>query len=332
MTERPQNPARRRGLTVLAGLACLPLAGAAASRGRGGTLRWRGTALGAQAEMRFAGIGRREAADAAARVENEVARLERIFSLWRGDSELSRLNAAGRLAAPSQDLRLVLHAAQALGAASDGAFDVTVQPLWRLYAEAAGAGRTPTPEEIASALALVDHRQLVVGTDAVVLRRPGMAVTLNGIAQGHITDRVAGLLRRRGFRHVLVQLGETYALGAPPGREGWTVGLPDPAGGESGRLLLADRAVATSAGAALAFPGLDGLNHLLDPRSGGSPQRVRQVTVEAPRALDADGLSTALSFLDARGMPDVLSRHPGARARLVFRDGRRAVIEPGDRG
>jgi len=332
MIERPRNPARRRGLTVLAGLACLPLVGAAASRGRGKTLRWRGTALGAQAEMRFAGVGRAEAVDAAARVEDEVARLEGIFSLWRGNSELSRLNAAGRLAAPSQDLRLVLAAAKELSAASDGAFDVTVQPLWRRYAEAAGAARAPTPDEVASALALVDHRQLVVGSDAVVLRRPGMAVTLNGIAQGYITDRVADLLRRLGFRHVLVQLGETYALGAPPGRDGWAVGLPDPAGGEGEHLLLADRAVATSAGAALPFPGLDGLNHLLDARSGGSPERVRQVTVEAPRALDADGLSTALSFLDARKVPGVLARHPGARALLVCRDGRREVIEAGRRG
>jgi len=332
MIETPQNPARRRGLTILAGFACLPLVGAAASRGQGRTLRWRGTALGAQAEMRFAGVGRADAADAAARVEEEVARLERVFSLWRGDSELSRLNAAGRLVAPSQDLRLVLTAAKDLSAASGGAFDATVQPLWRLYADAAGAGRTPKPSEVAAARALVDHRQLVVGSDAVVLRRPGMTVTLNGIAQGHITDRVADLLRRLGFRHVLVQLGETYALGAPPGREGWTVGLPDPAGGEGEHLLLADRAVATSAGAALPFPGLDGLNHLLDPRSGGSPERLRQVTVEAPRALDADGLSTALSFLDAREVPDVLARHPGARARLVCRDGRREVIEAGRRG
>ena len=77
-------------------------------------------------------------------------------------------------------------------------------------------------------LALVDWRAVELDTDRIGFRRPGMAVTLNGVAQGYITDRVADLLRGRGFDNVLVELGEIRALGPPPGRTPWRAGIADP--------------------------------------------------------------------------------------------------------
>ena len=115
---------------------------------------------------------------------------------------------------------------------SGGAFDVTVQPLWQLYAahfaanpdDAAG----PPAPRLELARRRVGHRALALDGAGVRLLRPGMAVTLNGIAQGYVTDRVAELLRDAGFASVLVQLGETFA-GAPPA-DGvpWRIGIPVP--------------------------------------------------------------------------------------------------------
>lgn len=306
---RIQGIGRRSAMTVLAGAACLPLAGDGPAAPRH---RWTGRALGGRADMLFADAVPEAARDAAAACQAEIDRLDAVFSLWRGDSELSRLNRDGRLAAPSLDLRAVLGRALDLAAASGGAFDPTVQPLWQAYAELSDqgvlAGRDGPPARIARALELVDWRGVRIAGGSIELARPGMAVTLNGIAQGYLADRVAALLRRRGFAAVLVQLGETYALGRPPGRDAWRV-----AGGGAD-WPLANRALATSAGAGSPFTADRRFHHLLDPHSGDSARRFRSVSVAHDSAAMADGLSTALAVLPrARGQ--ALLRDVGGKAR-----------------
>src|SRR5690606_33904156 len=123
-----------------------------------------------------------------------IARLERIFSLYRADSDLCRLNRDGRHDAPPLELVELLSLAASVSAASGGAFDVTVQPLWLRYAEHfAAVDADPAGPALDDLLALVDWRGVSVDAGRVALARPGMAITLNGIAQGYITDRVADL-------------------------------------------------------------------------------------------------------------------------------------------
>lgn len=322
--ETPRNPGRRRALTVLAGLACLPLAGGGPSA-RSEAHRWTGTALGAKAEMIFAHVQAETAQAAAGACATEVERLEKVFSLWRGESELSRLNREGVLTAPSLDLREVLERALDLAEASGGAFDPTVQPLWQAYADAAAHGQlTPSglpQHDLAEARALVDWRGVRLAAGRVSLARPGMAVTLNGIAQGYITGRIAALLHRRGFRRVLVRLGETYALGTPAGEPGWRLGVRVP--GESAPMAsctLADRALCVSAGAGSPFEPSGRNHHLLDPESGRSANRFAAVAVEHPDAMTADGLSTALTLLSP-SQGRALLRDFGGAARYKLADG-----------
>ena len=106
-------------------------------------------------------------------------------------------------------------------------------------------GEHPAPEAIAAARGLVDWRAVEVAPTLVRLARPGMAVTLKGIAQGYVTDRVADLLRAAGMTQVLVDLGEIRAVGGHPDGRPWRVGLEGTARRE---IELADMAVATSAG------------------------------------------------------------------------------------
>ncbi len=126
------------------------------------------------------------------RVRHEIERFERIFSLYRPDSEVSRLNAAGTLMKPSRELRTLIEESQRLGELSGGAFDISVQPLWRLY-EAHFWSQTDIQPDIAArardvAHAVVDFRQIDSGAAAIGFARAGMAITLNSIAQGFITD------------------------------------------------------------------------------------------------------------------------------------------------
>ncbi len=320
---------RRRAVTLLAAAAGLPLG--ASSRPPPPVFEWQGQALGARARLLLAhpdpAAARRAAADAVA----EVARLERIFSLFRDDSELARLNRDGRLAQPSHDLRIVLAEARRLGGVSGGAFDVTVQPLWQLFrrhfAERPGDAGGPAPHDIAARRALVDYRALDLDGARVAFARPGMAVTLNGIAQGYITDRVADLLRDLGFGGVLLQLGETRALGRPEPARPWRVGLPDPAGGTA-PLALTDQAVATSSGPAARFEASGRHHHIFDPATGQSAQGRQGVTVVAPRAMTADGLATALAVASPAAAADILRAGGGSRALICTADGTRQWIEP----
>lgn len=260
---------RRRFLQILAAAACVP--GAA----RAQVHRRRFVALGADAEIVLHGpMGLAEAALAAA--EAEIARAEALFSLYRPDSALSRLNAAGRLDDPPADLLALLRLCGHLHAATGGRFDPTVQPLWRALAE----GRDPEPARAALGWGRVSL------APARVALAPGQALTLNGIAQGWATDRVTAALARRGFTKALVNIGEHRAVGGP-----FRLGIEDPAAGLLGHLTLENRAVATSSPGALTLP--DGSAHILDPLHGRPPVW-STVCVSARSAALADGLSTAL--------------------------------------
>lgn len=311
---------RRRALRILAAGAALPLVSAAAPS----LHEWRGQALGARARLQLvhadAGVARR----AVVACLDEIARLEKVFSLFDPASELSRLNREGSLARASHDLRLVLAEANRVSALSGGAFDVTVQPLWRALARhfAAHSGAAPDRHVLDGALARVDFRQLEVDGARVAFRRPGMAATLNGIAQGFITDRLADRLRDMGFEQVLIEAGEIYALTPDDRRTSWPVAI----GGTGLRVQLANRAIATSSGPATVFEPSGRHNHLLDPRTGASPGRYASVSVVADSALRADALSTALSLLPLDAARRLLAASGSAEAIIVTTDGRRVRL------
>ncbi|MCX7644741.1 MAG: FAD:protein FMN transferase [Rhodobacteraceae bacterium] len=284
---------RRRFLQIVAVAACLP------GSARGEVLRRRFVALGADAEILVHGpAGVATAALAAAGAE--IAQAEALFSLYRPDSALSRLNAAGRLDDPPAELLGLLRLCGRVHAATGGRFDPTVQPLWRALAE----GRDPAPARAALGW---DRVSLSPGRIAL---GPGQALTLNGIAQGWATDRVTEALARHGLTKALVNIGEHRAIGGP-----FRLGLEDPVAGLLGHLTLENRAVATSSPGALTLP--DGSAHILDPLEGRPPVW-STVCVSARSAALADGLSTALCHAPRDGIAPALARLGGGiTVRLV---------------
>lgn len=251
------------------------------------TLRWQGMALGARAQIL---IDHPEAARLTAMARAEIARLEDVFSLYRPGSDLSRLNTQGRLDAPPFELLDCLAVARRAHRLTGGRFDPTVQPLWQVLAEAGAAGLVPEATRLAAARARVGFDRVRFATDAVVLDT-GQALTLNGIAQGYIADRVTHLLKAEGLSDVLVDTGEIVARGAPAGQGGWSVRIA----GTTRRLSLRDRALATSASHGTVIGQRQG--HILNP-FGGPEGGGRQVSVSADSAALADALSTGLCLLD----------------------------------
>ncbi len=285
---------RRRFLTISAAAAGLAASGARAAPAR----VWTGVALGARASIR---LDHPQAEAIAARAAAEISRLEAIFSLYRAESALSRLNADAVLAVPPAELLECLTLAGAVHRASGGAFDPTVQPLWALWAERISAGARPEAAELAAARAPGGWGDLGLDADEITLA-PGMGLTLNGIAQGYIADRVAALLEAEGLTDILIDTGEHRALGGMPGGDGWPVTLA-----QGGSLALRQRALATSQPLGTVFDGEGRFGHILDPRTGEPAAPVwRAISVTAPSAALADALSTAACLMPDRAAIDGL--------------------------
>lgn len=339
---------RRKFIAITAAAAASGLVRAApvgaASREDVEAHEWRGTWLGAVAAVRIAhpdgDLARRTLGEVAA----EARRLEAVFSLYSADSAISSLNRSGVLVAPAAELVDVLRLCDGVHRATGGRFDPTVQPLWQCHAEhyarTGGANGPPPASAIAQALDRVGWGRLRFGRDVVVLER-GMALTLNGVAQGYATDRVLDVLRSAGFDHCLVDMGEIRSLGTRGDGRPWQVAVR----GAGAELLgiaadeTRDRAIATSAADGFAFDAGAERNHLFDPTSGGCAIPGRSLTVVAPTAAEADAFSTAFALMSETEIAAAAARH-GGLAVYVAAAGRLREIaaadasrrRPGDRG
>jgi FAD:protein FMN transferase len=293
---------------------------------------WRGIAMGNLASIEIRHLERDRANRLLETARAEIERLEAIMSLYRPDSDLSRFNRDGALRDSPLDLVNVLAEARRFGAITNGAFDVTVQPLWQAYASYFGNPgcdpHGPGSDAIRRAVERVDYRALEIDPDAVGLGRPGMQVTLNGIAQGYITDRITELLRNEGLEHVLVDLGEIRALGTRDEVRRWQVGIENPQDRQAivAEVPLLDRALATSGGYGFKFDAAGRFHHIFDPRTGSCPQRYASVTVIARDATTADALATACNLLTPKEIAAVLRAAGADRALLVEPNGTKRWI------
>lgn len=281
-------------------------------------------ALGANVTMIALHESRETAEHAIGAAFDELRLIEELMSLYRLESEISRLNRDGILENPHPHFVSVLEQAQRISFETGGAFDVTVQPLWELYAAALKQGRLPDDDAIETTRARVDYRKLEITPERVRLLGEGMAVTLNGIAQGFAADRVLAALRAHGVQNALVNTGELGALGRKEDGESWTAAIQHPRRSDAfvSAAKLDGRCMATSGDYETAFTADRSYNHIFDPATGRSPQTFSSVTVVAPTGIDADALSTAIFVLGLVKGLQLIQQKPGADALFVLKDER----------
>ena len=322
---------RRQFLCVLAGSAAVAGAAAIWSRNRRtdalGLRAFQRTswALGSDVSVTVFDTDAWHANAALNAVFVELELIEQLMSLYRPDSQLCRLNREQFLSQPHPCLLEVLTVAQQMSERTNGAFDVTVQPLWNLYAEAKQTGSLPSDDQVTAVRKLVDWRQVEFDTAAIRFKSSGMAITLNGIAQGFATDRARAVLRAHGIQNALIDAGELGAVGsAKPDGSDWTIGIQHPRLEDSYLSLakLADRCLATSGDYATRFSEDFRHHHLFDPRTGRSPTDLSSVSIAATTAMEADALSTAVFVLGPEAGLRLVHETPGADALLVLKDGR----------
>ena len=255
-------------------------------------------------------------------IHEALARTRRIDSLMtvqRADSEVGRLNALGALPHPDPHLVLVLEFSQRLSSLSDGAFDVTVQPLWKLYIECRRQGRLPTADEVAEARALVDWSAIEVSARRITLGRSGMSITLNGVAQGYAADLALAALRERGVHDALIDTGEFGAEGERRPRQPWTIGIQHPRTADAviATVAMDGRFLAASGDYATAFTADFVHHHIFDPHTGDSPGELSSVVVAAGSGMEADGLTKPMMVLERSRARTLLAQFPGSGAAWI---------------
>jgi len=243
---------------------------------------------------------------------HEAKKIDALLSIHSPGSQVFQLNRDGRLAQPDPHLLVVLEEARQLSVLSGGAFDITVQPLWLKYTQAVAVNDLPSGEEIQSARSFVNWKDVVVDRHQVSLRKPGMAITLNGIAQGYAVDLALAAVQARGVRHALLDTGEFISAGVKAADRHWKVGVQDPRHSDELTTVLQmdGRSAATSGDYETTFTPDFVHHHIFDPATGDSPLELASVTVIAPTGLLADGLSTAL-FVMGSDKAMILARQLG---------------------
>src|SRR5205807_3753069 len=169
------------------------------------------------------------------------------------------------------------------------------------------------------ARALVDFRGIDSGSAAIGFARAGMAITLNSIAQGYITDAIADMLKNEGFESAVVDLGEYRTLGHHPDGRPWRLGIRNgTASGSVDRVIeLEDMALAVSGGYGTTFEPSGRFHHIFDPHTGASANNLVDVAVISPRATAADELATAICVTGEARAPRLLAAYPRTWAILT---------------
>ncbi len=263
------------------------------------------------------------AAQAAEAAYYRFRSLNRVLSDYDSESEVRRLcdtSAAGRPVAVSDDLWRVLSRAKEISERSNGAFDVTVGPVVRLWRRARRQGELPDPERLNEARRGVGFCYVKLHPESrrVELLREAMRIDLGGIAMGYAVDEAMKVIREHGItRFVIDGSGDVGAGDPPPGSPGWVVGIPglDEAAAPVACVYLANRSLTTS-GDTVQFVVIEGrrYSHIVDPRTGIALTDHSCVTVVAADTMTADALASAVSVLGVEKGLELVEATPGAAA------------------
>ncbi len=274
------------------------------------------------------------------RVFERVTEIEEKMSASEEDytrTEILDVNraAAGEQTAVSPDTFEVLEEALRYSRLSNGAFDVTIWPLVKLWGIGSGNEHVPPKEAVAEAQSLVDYRKMTLTPDgSVILEDQGMGVDVGAIAKGYAADEAARILKAEGVRHALLDFGgNILVIGNKPDDTQWRIGVQRPDAPRSdflGIVYTADRTIVTS-GPYERFFMEDGVryHHIIDPQTGYPTRNgLEQVTIVAERSIDADALSTTAYVLGLADAVELIEGLDGVETILVTED-KRVYVSPG---
>ena len=256
-----------------------------------------------------------------AEIKDETERLEKLFSNYIEDGQLSTLNQAGE-AKVDAEVMAMLRLASRISGDSNGAFDVTVGPLVDLWKFCAENDRRPSADELGQALAVVDWKQITLSSSGQVsFRKKNMSVDLGGIAKGYIADAAARRMKKQGIRRGIVDAGGDLVLFNSIGEEPFRIGVKDPTNPQTNLAVVElDSGAVVTSGCYERYYQIRGTNycHIVDPRTGEPVTEMASATIVAEEAAAADALATAVMVLGKEKGMALIKSLPGVEGILVW--------------
>jgi len=249
---------------------------------------------------------------------DEVHRIHHLMNVHNQSSEVGVLNREGYYEDASDDTRHVIQRANSFSERFEGAFDITVLPLLKLWEENVSKDKIPTDAEISERLELVNYRNIFIEGRNISFRKRGMGITLAGVAKGYAVDKAIETLVRCNIRHALVNAGgDIRVIAGKDKNTSWRIAIRDPC--NETRIVTAvelyDQAIATSGTYRRSF------NDIINPKVGRPAQGVLSSTVIAKRAMDADILATCMFVLGAEEGIELMGKLDGIKAFVIRSDG-----------
>jgi len=244
----------------------------------------------------------------------EGHRLNNILSDWEADSELSILSRSskyGEYQRVSNELFEVLSFSRKLSKQTDGAFDITIGPLSRLWRIARHQKKLPSQYKIDQCLSRTGYEklELLESNQSARLTQKNMVLDLGAVAKGYIADQMLAVLQDAGFSRSLIDAGGDLTIGdAPRFKKGWSVKIGGLANSNSKTIELSNCAVATS-GDLEQFLEINGnvYSHIINPLTGYGLEGRAQVSIVAENGMLADALASACLVLDINSSESFLS-------------------------
>jgi len=281
-------------------------------------------AMGTIVSMTLMSTSREMAEEAMARAYDEINRLSALMDRFDERSPIARLNREGILKDANPDIIEVISNALKYYRLTGGVFDITVKPVLDLFVRkfSAGGEEYPSENEIAAARALVGSDKIEINGRDISLKKPGMGVTLDGIAKGYIVDRASEVLLKSRIENFLINAGgDVKAMGVRADGRPWRVAIRDPVKKDSylDVIHLTDVAVATSGNYENYFDRDKIFHHIVNPKTGRSPVINVSASVIAPTIIEAEPLAVSLVIMDVMDGMKLIDALPNREALVVSR-------------
>jgi thiamine biosynthesis lipoprotein len=244
-------------------------------------------AMGTFVSMTLIHSSRNEAEEVMGQAFEEMNRLSALMNRYDERTAVGELNREGYLRDIPPEVAEVVSRALYYHRRSQGTFDITVKPIIDLFKKKADENEKALPSEKAlkKALAFVDSNNIELREQTITFKQPGMGITLDGIAKGYIVDRASELLAAHGVQNHLINAGgDIRTMGARADEKPWTVAIQDPLKKRNYPEIYFDREKM--------------FHHIVDPRSGISPEMSTSVSVIAPTTMDADAIATGVFVMN----------------------------------
>ncbi|MFH1243631.1 MAG: FAD:protein FMN transferase [Pseudomonadota bacterium] len=285
-------------------------------------------AMGTFVSMTLIHPSQDEAEEAMGLAFEEIDRLTRAMSRFDETTAVAQLNREGVLVDVPPEVVHVVATGLDYYRISGRCFDISVKPVVDLFREKFASGKDirPAETELNKVLGLVGSDMIELNGRTLRFKKPGMGITLDGIAKGYIVDKASEVLVSRNIKNHLINAGgDIRARGLRQDRKPWVIAIQDPKKEKRypDIINMSDGAIATSGNYEVYFDREKMFHHIVNPSTGRSPEASTSVSVIADNTMAADALSTSVFVMDPAQGTIFINSLPGCECLVIARDGKK---------